>query len=338
MRFQKLATLMIVSVVIGFSVSPALAKSEVELALGHVWQEGSGQAVALDRFAQIVDMNSNGRIKVNVFHAAQLGNNRAEVEAVSMGTQDMMMESLVFFAPYSKALRITEVPFVWKNPEHIVKWVESESFKRAHEEVIKNGHQRFINMNVLWRRGPFRWLLANRPVMKMEDIKGLKMRLWQEQTIHAAWRGYGAATVGMPWGDVYLGLRQGTIDSVTGPWDLLWATKFTEVAKYITVLKQFWQVGCLSINEKKWQSLPKEFQDILTKSADEAGEYYNKLTEELVEPTKRNVLDQHKAVIIEISRLPFIEKMHKEILPAMEKEGLFPPGLVEEVMALTPKD
>ncbi len=317
---------------------PASVKAEVELALGHVWQEGSGQALALDKFAEIVDKNSGGRIKVNVFHAAQLGNNRAEVEAVSMGTQDMMMESLVFFAPYSKALRITEVPFVWKNPEHIVKWVESDSFKKAHQEVIENGKQRFINMNVLWRRGPFRWLLANRPIMKMEDIKGLKMRLWQEKTIHAAWRGYGAATVGMAWGDVYLSLRQGAIDAVTGPWDLLWATKFTEVAKYVTVLKQFWQVSCLSMNEKKWQGLSKEFQDILTKSADEAGVYYNKLTLDLVEPTRRNILDQHQAVIIEISRLPFIKKMHEEILPKMEKDGLFPPGLVAEIMALTPQD
>ncbi len=338
MKKRRITVLLAACFMVLLFAGQGMAKPEVELALGHVWQEGSGQALALDKFAEMVDKNSEGRIQVNVFHAAQLGNNRAEVEAVSMGTQDMMMESLVFFAPYSKALRITEVPFVWKSPEHIVKWVQSNSFKKAHEEVIKNGKQRFINMNVLWRRGPFRWMLSTKPIMEIKDVKGLKMRLWQEKTIHAAWRGYGAATVGMPWGDVYLGLRQGTIDAVTGPWDLLWATKFTEVAKYVTVLKQFWQVGCLSINEKKWQSLSKEFQGILTKSADGAGIYYNKLTEDLVEPTRVNILDKHKAVIIEISRLPFIEKMHKEILPKMEQDGLFPAGLVKEVMALTPQD
>jgi TRAP-type transport system periplasmic protein len=315
-----------------------LGKAELELSLGHVWGPGSGQAVGLDKYSELVDKNSKGRIKVNVFHAAQLGSNRVEVEAVKMGSQDMMMESFVFFAPYSKTLRITEVPFAWKNREHILAWVASDSFKKAHEEVIRNGNQRFINMNTLWQRGPFRYLLAKRPVMSIDDLKGLKMRLWEEETIHAAWRGYGVSTVGMPWGDVYLGLRQGTIDSVTGPWDLLWASKHTEVAKYITLLKQFWQISCMSINEKKWQSISKEFQDVLVRSADEAGNYYNKITEDMVEETRRNVIDKHSAVIIEVNRQPFIDKMQKEILPKMEASGLFPKGIVDEVKRVTPKD
>jgi TRAP-type C4-dicarboxylate transport system substrate-binding protein len=318
--------------------SPVFGKVELDLSLGHVWAPGSGQALALDKYAELVGKNSSGRIKVNVFHAAQLGSNKVQVEAVKMGSQDMMMESFVFFAPYAKAFRITEVPFAWKNREHILAWVASDSFKKAQDEVIKNGNQRFINMNLLWHRGPFRYLLAKRPVMSVDDLKGLKMRLWEEETIHAAWRGYGVSTVGMPWGDVYLGLRQGTIDSVTGPWDLLWASKHTEVAKYITLLKQFWQISCLSMNEKKWQSTSKEFQGILTKSADEAGQYYNKLTEDLVEETKRNVLDKHNAVIIEVNRQPFIDKMQKEILPKMEASGLFPPGIVDEVKKLAPKE
>lgn len=337
MKRKLFAGIISISLVLSVA-STVFAKPELELSLGHVWSAESGQGLALDKFADLVGKKSSDKIKVNVFHAAQLGSNRSQVESVKMGSQDMIMESFVFFAPYAKALRITEVPFAWKNREHVLAWVGSDSFKKVQEELIKNGNQRFINMNLLWQRGPFRYLLSKRPVMSIEDLKGLKMRLWEEETIHAAWRGYGVSSVGMPWGDVYLGLRQGTIDSVTGPWDLLWTSKHTEVAKYITVLKQFWQISCLSINEQKWQKIPKEFQDILLKSADEAGFYYNKITEDMVDETKRNVLEKHNAVIIEINRQPFIDKMQNEILPKMEASGLFPKGLVDEVKALTPKE
>jgi|WetSurMetagenome_2_1015567.scaffolds.fasta_scaffold46182_3 TRAP-type transport system periplasmic protein len=337
MKKKSYAGLVVICLVFAVAGS-VFGKAELELSLGHVWSAESGQGLALDKFADLAGKNSSERIKVNVFHAAQLGSNRSQVEAVKMGSQDMIMESFVFFAPYAKALRITEVPFAWKNREHILAWVGSNSFKNVQEELIKNGNQRFINMNVLWQRGPFRYLLAKRPVMSIEDLKGLKMRLWEEETIHAAWRGFGVSSVGMPWGDVYLGLRQGTIDSVTGPWDLLWTSKHTEVAKYITILRQFWQISCLSINEQKWQKMSKEFQDILYKSADEAGVFYNKITTDMVEETKRNVLEKHNAIIIEINRQPFIDKMQKEILPNMEAAGLFPKGIVDEVRALTPKD
>src|SRR5205823_1590503 len=116
--------------------------------------------------------------------------------------------------------------------------------------------------------------VSKRPVRNFDDLKGLKLRIAPIDTWRRSWTALGAQVVVLPWNDVYLGLKQGTVDAVTAPMNLVYAMKFTEVAKYIARTDEYWGVLTVVMNKKKFQSLTPQQQKALIDAAEQAGQEY----------------------------------------------------------------
>jgi TRAP-type C4-dicarboxylate transport system substrate-binding protein len=246
----------------------------------------------------------------------------------------MFMDGMTFWADFSDDMRIAETPFSFASREHFEKWVQSASFRKIQDDLIAKANQRFINLEVMWRRGPFRVLVAKKPVLNLEEFNNLRLRVWQSEVVTRFYGkpGLGATTVVIPLGDVYVGMRQGVVEGVTLPFDLVQPMKFHEVGNHIMLWDEFWQVLPMSINEKKWQALTQAQRKALTDSANEAGNWYNDQLAASVEKWKAD-LTKAGATLHNVNRAPFVQRI-AERNRQWQKEGYWRPGLIDEIEKL----
>lgn len=311
----------------------ASAAAQQVLRLGSIVAPASVQAQAMDRFAENVKKRNVG-VEIRTLHGSQLGGGPQQVSNVQLAVQDMFMDGMTFWESFSSDMRIAESPFSFASRQHFEKWVQSASFKRVQDEIIGKANQRFINLGEMWRRGPFRVLVAKRPVLTLEEFGNLRLRTWQSEAINRFYGkdGLGATTVVIPLGDVYVGMRQGVVEGLTLPFDLVQSMKFHEVGNHVMLWDEFWQVMPMSINEKKWQSLTDAQRRALVESVDEAGRFYNEQLAASVEKWKAE-LTKAGVTLHEVNRAPFVQRI-AERNRQWQKDGYWRAGLIDEIEKL----
>ena len=314
------------------AAAPAAA-ADVVLKLGDDVAPASVQAKALDLIAKQVKAANVG-LEIQVFHSNQLGTGVVQVQNVRLGIQDMVNTGTSLFDTLSEDLRVVETPFSFASREHFEGWLRSDKFEDIHREVIEKGNMRFLNLGVLWRRGPYRVMIATRPVLSLDDLSTVKLRVWESETIQRFWgkQGLGAIPVVIALADVYLGLRQGVVDAITMPFDLVVPFKFVEVAPHIMMLRQFPQIVMVAINEDKWKSLNAKQQEALVAAVDEGGRYYNSEIAANLENWKKQLLDMG-AKFHEVDRKPFNAIIQKRNLE-WQAQGYWRKGLIDEINAM----
>ncbi len=293
------------------------------LKIGHILAPNSNQNQALEKvFKPYVEEKSGGGLEIKVFPNEQLGHAPDQVEGVKMGSQDMFLGSQTWFAAHVEEIGVATIPFIFDDRDHLHLWVDEVLGKDLQNQLIQKANQRFINLEQKWHRGPFRVICSKKPIFKPEDIKGLKLRLWPAKMIQKSWAGLGAEIHTIDFAESYLALKQGVVDAITSPFDLVFPQKFSEVAKYITELRQFPQLELITINEEVWNGLSSQEQKILMDGASEAGRWYNEQGRTKTEDTIENkLLKVHDAVYIRVNRQPFVDAFRKEVLPELIKDG-----------------
>jgi TRAP-type C4-dicarboxylate transport system substrate-binding protein len=314
----------------GFAVG---SHAQQVLRLGSIVAPASVQAQAMDRFTDNVKKKNVG-IEIRTFHGSQLGGGPEQVRNVQLGVQDMFMDGMVFWSDYSDDMRIAETPFSFASREHFEKWVQSASFNRIQDDIIAKGNQRLINLGVMWRRGPFRVLVAKKPVLNLDDFSNLRLRVWQSEVATRFYGkpGLGATPVVLPLGDVYVGMLQGVVEGLTLPFDLVQPMKFHEVGSHIMLWDEFWQVLPMSISEKKWQTLTDAQRRAITESVDEAGKWYNDQLAQSVVQWKADLV-KAGATLHDVNRAPFVQRI-AERNRQWQKENYWRPGLIDEIEKL----
>lgn len=306
------------------------------LRLGNDIAPQSVQAQACDVFAKEVAARNVG-LEIKVFHANQLGTGVQQIQNVKLGVQEMVNTGPELFDVYSSDLRIISVPFAFENREHLEAMLRSKTFEKIQGELIKNGGQRFINTNVVWKRGPYRVMIASKPILNLDDLSKIKVRVHESEAVKRFWgkQGLGATVVVLPLADVYLSVRQGVVDAINMPLDLIVPFKFAEVGKHVMNTYEYPQFVSISINEQTWQSLNEAQRKAILESVDKAGQFYNSEIEKNVDAWKKQITDLG-AKFHDIDRKPFIDRMRERNVQ-WEKEGYWRPGLMSELEALRPK-
>jgi tripartite ATP-independent transporter DctP family solute receptor len=309
------------------------AVSAKTLKIGHILAPNSNQNQALEKvFKPYVEEKSGGELKIEVFPNEQLGHAPDQVEGVKLGTQEMFLGSQTWWEAHVEEVGVATIPFIFKDRDHLHRWVDEVLGKDLQDQLIQRANQRFINLKYKWHRGPFRVICSKKPVFTPEDVKGLKLRLWPAKTIQKSWAGLGAEIHTIDFAEAYLALQQGVVEAITSPFDLVFPQKFSEVAKYITELRQFPQLELITINEKVWNGLSPEHQKILLDGAAEAGKWYNEQGAARVEDTIENkLLKTHNAVYIRVNRQPFVDIFRDKIIPGLIEDGLAKKEWVDRV-------
>jgi TRAP-type C4-dicarboxylate transport system substrate-binding protein len=274
-------------------------------------QPGSVPAKQLERFKQLVEEGSQGELEIRVFTDGALGGQQESLENLRTGTLELYAEALSYYATLiPEELGITTLMYFFSDNEHLRRYLTSDFFQKAHEEkLIKKHGVRFISTEFRGFRGPYRVFVSTKPIMRVEDLKGIKMRLWPNDVIIRQWRHLGAVPAVLAWTEVYLALRQGTIEAVTAPLSVLPQTKFTEVAEYVTELRQFPQVLPMTVSEKVWQTLSSEQQQLLVDAANQSLAEYTEQVFATASANKETMIRDHDAVFMQVNTDPFREAM-----------------------------
>jgi TRAP-type C4-dicarboxylate transport system substrate-binding protein len=313
---------------------PGLATAaDIVMRLGNDVAPASIQAQANELFAAEVAKRDVG-IEIKVFHTNQLGTGVQQIQNVKLGVQEMVNTGYELFDVFASGLKIGSAPFTFVDRAHFENWVRSPMFDQIQQDLIKNGNMRFINMGVIWRRGPYRVMIAKHPILNLDELSKAKLRVWEAEPVKRFWgkSGLGATVVVLPLADVYLGLRQGVVDAINMPMDLVVPMKFAEVGEHIMNTREYPQFVAIAMNENSWQSLNDAQRQAILEGVDVAGQFYNDQIAGSLETWQKQIVEMG-ATIHDVDRQPFIDKM-RELHKKWEAEGYWQEGTIDKLNAL----
>ena len=331
---KKITIIFSLLVVLPFLINPQVAFAKKILRNNESLPSKSVEGDALRMFEELVESKTNGEIDVRLHFNDELGGPQTSMENLGTGTLELYSGALSYFsALIPEELGVASLMYLFKDSDHLRRYLKSPVFQKGHDKMIKDFGIRFISTDFNGDRGPYRVWASNRPHVKIDDFVGTKMRLWPNDMAIRAWKHIGAVPNIMPWNEVYLALRQGRVDAVTSGVNGLHDSKMTEVAPYVTVLRQFPQLWPMTISEKIWQSLSRSQQQAVVDASNQSTAYYAKVTYDQADKNIAAMIQTNDAVWIQINTDSFVEKM-KPLYNELIKEGVIRQDVYDAVMDL----
>ena len=257
------------------------AQQVVALRMGHDQPVGSMYDEGHKMFKKLVEERSNGRIKADVFPAAQLGSEVAMVEGVRLGSIDVICANAPNAAAFVPELGLFSVAYLFKDIPHFERVVNDPQFAKRIDEMIA-GKNLGIKRIGFYAAGVRNIYSRKGSVAGPDDLKGVKIRVQNNPIEVRVWKTFGAIPTPMNFGEVYQALQSGVLDAAENGLAVIESNKHNEAAKYISQTEHQRNLSALYINEKKLASLPPDLQKIVLEAAIEASAYERKRDAELV--------------------------------------------------------
>jgi TRAP-type C4-dicarboxylate transport system substrate-binding protein len=307
------------------------SQAQIVLKGGHISPKDSVEGIAIDRFAELVKARTNGQIALQIFPSEQLGKSVSQIDSTAIGNQDMFFAGSPEMERFSPGLCLLGLNWVVPSVEGFRKVTKDPVWNEIlHEPLNKAG---FVALASNWERGPYRVMVSTKPISTLDDLKGMKLRIAPIDSWRRQWTALGMQVVVLAWNDVYLGLKQGTVEAVTAPLALVGPMKFTEVAKHITRTDEFWQILIPMVNRDRFAKLTPAHQKIMRDAAEEVGSWFVAEQERVGTGDIERLKKDHGATYTVIDVKPGVERM-KPVIKQMESEKFIPAGLYEKVLAI----
>ena len=332
---KKLFALLLVAILALCCVS-ALAEDQFAslgnytMIVGHAQPESNPRYISMEKFAADVAEKTHGHVTVDVFGNGQLGTEKEMLEQVVAGVTQGMRGGQYDFSP---RLLMFTLPFLANNRAEVTALLQSDLAKKVSAEAAETTGTVIIN---LCDAGGFRQFSNNtRPLTKPEDLKGLKMRTNGMKTIDLTFQAMGANTVSVPYADLYMGLKTSIADGQENPWVNVEGMKFYEVQKYFTEVNYQFHPDPFYVNAEWWNSLPAEFQAILTECATAMGEYNDQLIDQNSDAAKQVVVDAGCEVYVPTAEeLAAFQAACQPVYSQVVTEGICTQAELAELLAI----
>ncbi|SHJ86202.1 TRAP transporter substrate-binding protein [Desulfofundulus thermosubterraneus] len=262
--------------------------------------QNSSHGKGLVKFQEIVEKESNGRIRLQIFPDGQLGNDKSMMEALQMGTLDITIPSTAPIANFTKSFMVFDLPYLFPNEEVADRVLDGP----AGQDILKTLEDVGMVGLAYWENGFRNITNSKRPINSIDDLKGLKIRTMQNPIHLETFKAWGANPVPMPFNEVFTALEQKVIDGQENPNTLIYDAGFYEAQKYLTLSRHFYTPFVFMISKKTWDKLSPADQELLKKAAVEAGKYQRQINRELSE----KYLEEMKKKGIAVNELSTEEK------------------------------
>ena len=257
--------------ILTIAAASAQAKDVIRVAGNFATEHSS--SLAMVKFEEELERLSNGEIDVNIFPAQQLGGAAENVQAVKVGALEMMWVGTAYLTRTVPELEVIGLPFQFPNREAAFAIVDGPvgtalDAKLADEGITSMGYMEL----------GFRQLTNNvRPIVNVEDIAGLKVRLQPNETHIATFRALGANPVAMDVKELYSALEQGVIDGQENPFAIINVAGYAEVQKYVSNTGHFFDFISVVSNKNWFDSLDAGTQAMVKQAMDTAIAYQRDL-------------------------------------------------------------
>ncbi len=267
--FQLLAFFVLAIMLAG---KPAVAAMSVSL--NHNMRLGSPAADAVIAFAKLVGERTKGEIKINLHHAAELGDEVEMFFHMKVGTIETGLSGSAIIATATPEYGALDMPYLFKDQAHLRKVIAGPIGQGLRDRILERQGIRILG----WMDRAPRQITSNKIIQKPDDMKGLKIRIRQIPVQIEAFKALGAGAVPMTFSEVYTSLLTGVIDAQENPPETTYTANLYEVQKYHIMTSHVREVQWLLVSEKWFQKLSKEHQKILTDAAVEAMQLGDKIT------------------------------------------------------------
>ena len=259
------------------AVLPLAAQAQaLKLTLGHGAAVGNPRHEAAVKFAEVVKAKSSGRIEVQVAPSGQLGDDAAMVTALRTGALDMSANSQGAVANAVPEYAAYGMPFMFSSPAAAFKLLDGPLGKELADKSAEKG----LILLGTWDNGIRQMTNSKRPIAKVEDVKGLKMRVPPDATLVDIMTALGAEAQQIKFAELYVALQQGVVDGQENPLANIHASKLYEVQKYLAMTNHQFQMTPFLIGKRTWDKLSAADRAVLQAAAAEATALQRKLSAE----------------------------------------------------------
>lgn len=278
--------------------------------------KGHPIVMGMEKFAEIVQAKSGGKIKVNLFPGGTLGGDQANVTAIQAGTLEMASMNSGIFASQVKEFAIYDFPFMFNNEKEADFIVDGPFGKKLHDKLSEKGIVGLAYFELGFRN----ITNSRRPITKVEDLAGLKLRVIPNP-INVDWvKALGANPTPLPFPEVYAALEQKAIDGQENPLTVINANKLYEVQKHVVLSNHQYNPQSVVISKRFWDGLDAGQKKIVTEAAQEAAKFQRAQARAQV----AGALDNMKKNGMQVTELPAAEvaKLRDLMRPVTAKYGV----------------
>lgn len=289
--------------------------------VGHAMPESHPQAAAMNKFVELSAKYTNNNVQLKAFHSAVLGSDEKQLQAVQAGTQEFYIGTLAPFSTRVKEVQVWDLPFMFANTKEVYALLDGASSKKIFKMIEPTGVH-----GLMWTGMGFRNLSnSKRPVTKLEDIAGLKIRVMANPVALETWKTLGANAVPMAFSEVFTALEIKAIDGQENPLVHMYANKMQEVQKYISLTNHVYTPVALVVSKKFWDGLSDADKQGVQKAADEA----KIVQRELLDAGDREVIGKFGTAGVKVDAVApaDLAKIQEKVKPVVTK---FAPQIGEE--------
>jgi len=243
---------------------------------GYGLNEQSNQGRTVRYFAEQVEKNSGGKMKVRAIGAAALGPDVQMQQALIGGAQEMMVGSTATLVGITKEMALWDTPFLFNSAAEADAVLDGPVGQKVMDKLQDKG---LVGL-VYWENGFRNMTNSKRPITKLEDFDGIKLRVMQNNVYLDSFRKLGANAVPLPFPELFSALETKTVDGQENPYNTILSSKFFEVQKYLSVTNHVYSPWIMLASKKWWDQLSKAEQKVLLDAARASREFERRDTRE----------------------------------------------------------
>jgi len=293
---------------------------------GDVLAADQPSVMMITRIAKHVAEKTQGRLEIQAYPASQLGSSKDQIEAVALGTQQIVTEGAANFGQWVPSISIIEAPYVWRDDVHLSKVMSGPVGQDLNKQLVEKRGMRILGTAYY---GVRQLTTTNKAVRTAADMKEFKLRVPENEVFLAMARAWGAKPTPMTFSELYLALRQSVVDGQENPLPTIDSGKFFEVQKYLVLTAHILTPRLVVINDKFWQGLSAADQKVVADAVAEGIAWNN----QEIKSREGALVDKFKKAGMEVIT-PELESFRKPVLDSLPKmfEAKWGKGLFQKIV------
>jgi C4-dicarboxylate-binding protein DctP len=275
----------------------ALAQSPIVLKFSHVVANDTPKGKGALKFKELAEKYTDGKVRVEVYANSSLYKDKEEIEALQLGSVQMLAPSTAKFAPLgAKEFEALDLPWLFKDDKAYADAMKGPVGQWLFNKLEAKG----ITGLAYWDNG-FHMVSAKRPLINPSDFEGIKMRISGSKIADQYFRELGSIPQIMAFSEVYQALQTGVVDGCENTASNYLTQKFHEVQSHITVSYHAHLQYAVIVNSQFWNGLPADVRGQLTKAMDEATDYTNSIAKKENEDALEAIKKSGKTTLHELT-------------------------------------
>jgi TRAP-type transport system periplasmic protein len=300
-----------------------LCAKDIQMSVAYSGAPGAEEDLAAKQFEKWIKERTKGQIDVKLFGSEQLGKEVDVVSGLQLGSVDMSIMGTTIHEQAAPKYNIWSAYYIFGSSDEVAHILNGPIGQKVNAEMLKNKGIRMIGYGL---RGP-RNLTTNRPIKDPGEVKGLKIRIPLQPIYVDSWKELGAQPVAIAYGELYMALKQGVVDSQENPLSYIYTPAFYEVQKYVNVTEHQRSFFSYVISEKFFQGLSPELQKVIIQTGKDITVYHNNLQSQMESQWKQKLID--KGMVFVASDQAAFKKRLMDIPNKYASQ--WAPGLYQEI-------